>query len=47
MKLSKLSLTYSLMSILASGVCLSQEITLAPEPAPATNQAEGDTIIQL
>lgn len=45
MKLSKLSLTYSLMSILASGVCLSQEITLAPEPAPATNQAEGDTIM--
>ena len=37
--------TYSLFSILFSGICFSQEVTEAPKNAPTANQIEGDTIM--
>lgn len=44
MNLSKI-VTYSLFSILFSGICFSQEVTEAPKNAPTANQIEGDTIM--
>lgn len=44
MNLSKI-VTYSLFSILFSGICFSQEVTEAPKNAPTVNQIEGDTIM--
>lgn len=44
MNFSKIAL-YSLLGILASGICFSQEITMPPQQTSAINQAEGDTIM--
>lgn len=44
MNLSKI-VTYSLFSILFSGICFSQEVTEAPKNATTANQIEGDTIM--